>query len=277
MQHHRTSFRASGGLELFSQRWQPDGRPAATLVLVHGVAEHSGRYEHVGRYFAGRGYDVWSYDQRGHGRSPGRRAYVERFSTFLADLETFRLQVAARQPGPQFLLGHSMGGTIALAHAIERPAAWTGLVLSGPSVDPTAGVSRALVVAGRLAARVAPAAPVVSLDDSGVSRDPEVLAAYRADPLVHHGKLTARLASELVDRAALFEDQVGGLALPVLVLLGGDDKLVPPDGMRRLFTRIGSADKRLLEYPGAAHELFNEPEKATVLTDVADWLDAHWA
>lgn len=275
MQRQHGSFRGSGGLELFSRRWQPEAPSAAAVILVHGVAEHSGRYDHVGAYLAVRGYDVWSYDQRGHGRSAGRRVYVERFSTFLADLETFRLLVANRQPLPQFVIGHSMGGTIALAHAIERPGSWAGLVLSGPSVDPSAGVGRALVAAGRLVARVAPAAAVVALDTSGVSRDPHVVDAYRADPLVHHGRLTARLASELVDRAETFDDEVERLTLPVLVLLGGADRLVPPDGMRTLFALIGSVDKRLVEYPNAAHELFNEPERDEVLAEVGDWLDGH--
>jgi alpha-beta hydrolase superfamily lysophospholipase len=124
-------------------------------------------------------------------------------------------------------------------------------------------------------ARVAPSAAVIPLDTAGVSRDPDVVTAYRADPLVHHGRLTARLASELVERAARFESEVEGLSLPILVLLGGADRLVPPGGMRRLFDRIGSVDKRLVEYPQAAHELFNEPEQAEVLADVGTWLDAH--
>ena len=122
---------------------------------------------------------------------------------------------------------------------------------------------------------LAPSTGVVQLDATHISRDPAVVAAYRNDPLVHSGKLTARLAAELLDRAARFKDEVGDLTLPVLIVHGAEDKLVAVEGSRNLLARFGSVDKCLVEYPAMYHEVFNEPEKAEVLAEVAGWLDAH--
>jgi alpha-beta hydrolase superfamily lysophospholipase len=312
VRHEQGKFRGAGGVELHYHHWSPggagaphvadrvpaermavgggvpgadgapaaDGEPAAgtvraTVVISHGVAEHGGRYRHVAERLTACGYSVWAHDHRGHGRSGGRRGYVERFGSFVADLETFRLLAAADEPGPQFLVGHSMGGAVALAHVLDHPQAWSGLVLSNPAVAPRRGAPLPLVLIGRLAALVAPRSKVVQLDAEGVSRDPAVVRAYRDDPLVYHGKLTARLVAELVNRTDRFPREVAGLTLPVLMAVGGDDQLVDPAGPRELFAKIGSSGKALIDYPGLHHELFNEPERDQVLADVADWLDAH--
>ena len=266
----------SDGLVLRFRQWSLQGATKARVVIVHGVAEHSGRYGHVARRLADAGYEVVAYDQRGHGRSEGRRVSVDSFARYSDDLETIRrLDNRPRVARPTFLIGHSMGGTVALAHALEHPDAWHGVVLSSPSVDPRHGVPGALIAVGRLAARVAPRLGVIKLDVRGVSRDPAVVAAYRADPLVHHGPLTAALGAALIDRAAEFPREAPTLAVPLLVLIGGADQLVDPSGMRALFPRFGSQDKSLKEYPGLAHELFNEPEQDIVIADVVGWLDGH--
>lgn len=275
MRHQDGTLAGGGGIQIYYQRWRPEGDPRATVVLAHGVGEHSGRYEHVARFLTDGGYEVWAPDHRGHGRSGGQRVYVERFATYVADLETLRLAAAHDGPDKQFLVGHSMGGAIALAHAIERPGSWAGLVLSNPAVDPSGGVPGPVRALGRLVAKVAPRVGVVALDASLISRDPAVVAAYRTDPLVHTGKLTAGLGAALLDRAARFASEVGRLDLPVLVLVGGDDRLVNPAGIRRLFPMIGAVDKSIIDYPGLYHEVFNEPEQAKVLADLTAWLDRH--
>ena len=273
---HDGRVTTTDGLALRYRQWSPEGATKARVVIVHGVAEHSGRYEYVAHRLAEAGFEVVAYDQRGHGRSEGRRVSVDDFAQYTADLEIIRrLDNEPRVARPTFLIGHSMGGTVALAHAVEYPDTWHGVVLSSPSVDPSHGVPGVVIAAGRLAARFAPRLGVVKLDVRAVSRDPAVVAAYRADPLVHHGPLTAALGAALLDRAAGFPTEVGDLVVPVLVLIGTADQLVDPAGMRALFPQVGSPDKELKEYPGLAHELFNEPERDRVLADVVSWIDNH--
>lgn len=269
------SFAGRGGLSLFYRRWVPAGPPVGRVLIAHGLGEHSGRYAHVGRRFASCGYSVWALDHRGHGRSEGPRVLVDSFDTFEADLETFRLLAETEEPGlPSVLLGHSMGGAIALGHAIDYPDRFLALVLSGPAVQPGRGVPRATVIAGRLLARLLPKAGVLALDPAAVSSDPAVVAAYRDDPLVHHGKVTAGLAAALLARAERFPTEVAGLRLPVLIVHGGADQLVPVEGSRELVARFGSDDVTLVVEDAMFHEVLNEPDRERVLGSILSWVDA---
>ena len=274
------TIRGAGGVELHHRAWTPPGDRAGwrgSVVVVHGMGEHGGRYDAVASGFVGRGYAVHAMDHRGHGRSGGRRGHVERFATFVADVETFRLHVAATAGGPRVLLGHSMGGAVALAHALARPGAWDALVLSAPATGLPEPPPRALVLVGRAASRLVPTLRLVSLDAAGVSRDSQVVERYRDDPLVHHGRYTARFGAELLDRVTSLHAEVAALTVPVLVVHGTDDVLVPVEASRALIDAIGSADKALLEHEGLHHEVFNEPEGPEVLAGVLDWVDARVA
>jgi alpha-beta hydrolase superfamily lysophospholipase len=247
------------------------------VVIVHGAGEHSDRYRHVADALTADGYAVHALDHRGHGRSEGPRALIDRLDHAVADLDQLLLE--AREPHPRapvFMLAHSMGGTLALRYAVRHPDRLTGLILSGPLAALEAAPPGMRVAAAILSA-VAPRLPLVAVDPALVSRDPEVVSAYRSDPLVHHGRLPVRTVAELSRAIDAFPDEVGAIIVPTLILYGTEDGLCPPEGSVMLGERIGAADKTVKPYEGLFHEILNEPERGEVLADIRAWLAAHTA
>jgi alpha-beta hydrolase superfamily lysophospholipase len=223
---------------------------------------------------AERGYALYAPDHRGHGRSEGDRAIIDRLDNAVADLDAMVELARSRHPETRlFLLGHSMGGAVALAYAIRHQDKLDGLVLSAPLAALEAA-SPATRLAGRMLSAVAPKAGVYTIDSTAVSRDPQVVRDYDADPLNYHGKLAARTVKEVSDAVGDFPENVGGLTLPILTMHGTADRLTPPEGSEMLIERAGSADKSIIRYDGLYHELLNEPERERVLADIVDWMDA---
>ncbi|MGN6689506.1 MAG: alpha/beta hydrolase, partial [Sphingopyxis sp.] len=186
--------------------------------------------------------------------------------------------VEANHPGtPRLLLGHSMGGLIATLFLIERQQVFVAAALSGPAIVPAEPPSRFTVWISRFLSRFFPRLGVLSLDADGVSRNPEVVAAYRADPLVYGGKIGARLGKEFMDAMAVAQADAPKITLPILIQHGEADRLTAPAGSRYLFDHVSSKDKRFEIYPGLFHEIYNEPEQAAVLDDLIGWFDAHVA
>lgn len=276
MKHQEGHFKGLKNLELYYQGWLPEGDPAAVLLVVHGLAEHSGRYGNVVDYFVPRGYAIYAPDHRGHGRSQGARVYVERFTDYLDDLKTFFDMVRGWHPDRKiFMLGHSMGSTIGLAYAARHQDELDGLILSATCVRPGESISPLLITVGKLISTLLPKMGMVVLDASTISRDPAVVAAYDNDPLVYRGKVTARLGAELIATMQAFSEQVSQLHLPLLIMHGTADRLVDPQGSPWLYEAVASTDKTLKLYEGYYHEIFNEPEHEQVLADVEAWLQAH--
>ena len=269
-----SSFAGAGGVEIFWQAWLPDGDANAVVVIAHGAGEHSGRYVHVAQRLAGDGYAVYAIEHRGHGRSQGPRALIDRLDNAVADLDRLVVSASAEHPGaPVFLLGHSMGGTIALSYALAHQQRLAGLVLSGPLAALDAAPAP-LRLTARALSMLAPRTPLIGIDPSLVSRDPTVVEDYRRDPLVYHGKLPARTVVELAGAIDSFPDAVGAITVPVLIMYGTDDGLCPPRGSVMLSQRIGSTDRTLVDYAGLYHEILNEPEREQVLGDLCVWLAA---
>jgi alpha-beta hydrolase superfamily lysophospholipase len=274
--HEEGRFNGEGGLEIYWQAWLPDGEPRATVVLAHGASEHGGRYAWTGEQLAARGYALYAIDHRGHGRSAGDRAVIDRMANAVEDLHTLVEKAKGAQPQrPLVLLGHSMGGAVALSYTIEHEDALDALVLSGPlaALEAASPVQR---VAGRVLSVLAPKLGVVGIDSSAVSRDPEVVKDYDADPLNYHGKLPARTVAELSRAIDGYPDGVSRFKLPMLVMHGTADRLVPIAGGQMVADRSGSEDKTWKPYDGLFHEILNEPERQQVLDDMADWLDARF-
>lgn len=262
------------GVELFWQGVVPD-EPAGVLLVCHGLGEHSGRYRTVEDTLVPDGWAVYGLDHRGHGRSGGRRAHLDDYADWLADFDAFRRLVTARHPGlPIFLLGHSMGGQIALAYALDHGAGLSGLVLSAPALASNA-VPKPAVPVLRLLARVAPTLRPAGIDATRISKDPAVVAAYQADPLVHHGNPTLGLSAALFGAFDVLPGRAADLRLPVLLQHGTLDELTDPAGSRTLELTCGSPDLTVRWYEGLWHEIYHEPERAAPLGDLRDWLAAH--
>ena len=260
---------ARDGTPLHVRRWRPTGRPWARVLIVHGIGEHSGRYQRTGRLMAEAGLDVYAFDLRGHGLSGGRRVYVRRWDDFLDDVE---VQLAAlREPAlPLVLFGHSMGALIALTYACSDRPAPDLLVLSAPPLRASVpGWQRALApILGRVAPTVVLANPITGDQLAG---DPAVGVAYFADPLVQP-RSTTRLGAQLFSAMKRGRSGLDRLHVPTLVIHGGADLLVPTAGSEPLGNLPG-VERRVL--PNLRHETLNEPEGPEVVAGIVEWLRAH--
>jgi alpha-beta hydrolase superfamily lysophospholipase len=252
------------GHEQLLRWWEPPGETVANLVVIHGYAEHSGRYESVGGALAERGFAVWSTDLRGHGRSGGERASVEDVSHLVSDAR-FALDEArsSRARAPLFILGHSMGGLVATTLSLDAAPIPAGLVLSGAAVGETPGIEAMLDL---------DPFPELSIPSEGLSRDPEVCRLYDEDPLNYRGPFRRETLAALSRGAQLVRQRAPHLDLPLLILHGGEDPIVPPTASEGLFAAARSSDKHLEIYPGLKHEILNEPEGPEIVARIAAWL-----
>lgn len=274
MRHTEGTFTASDGLTIFHQAWLPDGEPKAVVLLLHGLGEHSGRYTHVATALVEHGYAVCALDHRGHGRSQGKRVFVKEYAEFQRDLLQFRRLVEQQHAGlPLFVFGHSMGGNLALGHVLDHQDGVRGLALSGAALAVTDDVSPALKKIAGVLAKVAPGVRPQGLDASAVSRDPAVVAAYLADPLVYSGKVSAGLAGALFGAIDRFPAHFAELRLPLLIMHGTADRLVPVAGSRAFEAGAVNAAVTSHYYDGLYHEILNEPEQQQVIADLRVWLD----
>jgi acylglycerol lipase len=269
------TFPGQGGIEIHWQAWLPEESPRGAVVIAHGVSEHADRYSHVAARLTGEAYAVYALDHRGHGRSGGHRAMIDRLDRAVEDLDTLIRMAGGDHPQLKlFLLGHSMGGAISVEYALAHQDRLDGLVLSAPATT-LETASRFELLAGRVLSAVAPRVGVFDVDSKAISRDPEVVRAYQEDPLVYNGKLPARTVSQLAAAIETLPERLGALRVPLLVMFGTGDELVPNEGGRMVHREAGSDDKRLIPYEGLYHEILNEPERDRVLDDVVAWLDAH--
>jgi acylglycerol lipase len=244
--------------------------PRAVVVLVHGLCEHAGRYDHVAAALNGFGCSVVRFDNRGHGRSGGRRGYVEDYNVYIEDAD--RIVTVAKEENsglPIFMLGHSMGGFITAFYGIKYPERIAGQILSGaavilsPMVKDLEGLDYNAVALD----------PIPNALAEVVCRNPDVVKAYVEDPLVLK-EFTMKLMGEvLITGARQLMEAMPEYRYPCLILHGGGDLIVPPDASKYFYEHISSQDKELKIYEGLYHEILNEPEKETVLEDIHNWIE----
>jgi len=273
-----TSLQTSDGLALHLQRWPGPANPHGTVVLVHGLGEHAGRYAHVAEALNAAGWQVLAHDQRGHGRSAGPRGGIAAPDSLMADLALVLDAARAGGPGPLVLLGHSLGGLVAARFVAESlqaaPAPWSrpvdALVLSSPALDPGLNAVQRLLLA--VVPAVAPNLAVNNgLKPEWISRDPAVVQAYVNDPLVHD-RVSGRLARFIADAGTDVLAAAPRWAVPTLLMWAGADRCVAPQGSARFAATTPARVLTAREWPGMAHEIFNEPEKAQVLAALTSWL-----
>jgi len=268
---------------LYYQYWKVEN-PRAILIIVHGFGEHTDRYDHVARHFCQHGISCYAIDHRGHGRSAGPRWNVEDFDHFVADLHKFIGMVKEREgKNKYFMLGHSLGGEIALKYALVHPGDIDALFVSGPVLGQQ-GMPLALLreVVPSIATLAKESPDMVTpgaepIDTKYLSHDEDNTKAYADDPLVCHEAMKVRFASEAGKNIIWLQDHAHELNVPCLFLQGSEDSLVDTDATVDFYNKVKEEDKKLIVYEGFYHEIFNEPEsfqggKKRVFGDVDEWL-----
>lgn len=271
------TFTSKKNNKILYRAWTSAEKPSATVVFCHGIGEHSGRYEHVGSAFAKEGIAFYALDHQGHGRSEGPRGHITSYEGLLQDVDQLA-DIALNETGTKsfFIYGHSLGGQIALAYALlyfQRPLAGafvTGPWLKLPFLPPL--WKRAM---GNLLSNILPALAVTNeLDLIGLSRDAEIISAYKNDPLVHD-KVTTRTYKEGTEMAERLLTAASTMSLPMLLMHAGQDRLTSPEGTKQFFQRAGSMDKTLKIYDESFHELHNDLNKNMVIAETIAWVKAH--
>ena len=263
------------GSGLFYRSWLAADQPSAVVLISHGLGEHSGRYEHVAAAFTAAGLHVFALDHLGHGQSPGKRAFVSRFSELTDGVAELRAHIAHEHPSmPVYLVGHSLGGLIAASTVLSAAQDYAGLLMTGPALGVPTPPPAWQVLLLRVFSAVAPGLKALELDANAICRDPAVVEDYVADPLVHHENIPARMVVSLFDEGARVMASAKDISMPVLLLHGAEDQLTSASASTEFVDMLASSDKQCTIYDGMYHELFNEPEQEEILNACCEWITA---
>ncbi len=276
MEHLEAEFHGYRNYNPYYQCWLPVDEPKAVLLIVHGLADHSGRFGNLVNYFVQRGYAVFGFDFRGHGKSPGKKGYIEKFPIFVEDLKCFVDFIKNKyQNSKLFMIAHSVGGTVATEYAISHQEDIHGIILSAPTLKLGSSVPGFLVAIAPVLSFLIPRVGLYRIDASTISSDKSVVSAYINDPLVYRGKISTRLGVEIIKTIKSLSASMPKIQIPLLILYGTADRLSEPEGSRILFKLASSSDKAIKAYEGFYHEIFNEPKREIVFQDIETWLTSH--
>jgi acylglycerol lipase len=268
------TFKSAGDVKIAYRAWRPAGRKQGVVVIVPGFNSHSGYYGWVATRLVELGLSVYAVDLRGRGRSDGERFYVARFADYLSDVAGLVQIATMREPNvPAFMLGHSAGGVLACLYALDHQTTLAGLICESfafqlPAPDVALAVLKGL-------GHVFPHAHVLPLKNEDFSRDPAVVAAMNADPLIAHETQPTQTVAELVRSDERLRAGFSQITLPVLILHGTADKAAKASGSQLFYDEAGSPDKTLKLYDGHFHDLLNDLGKEQVMADITTWIGAH--
>lgn len=266
-------FAGKGGLNIAYRAWSAVGTPRGVLVIVPGFNSHSGYYGRAASKLAGGGLAVYAVDLRGRGKSDGERFYVDSFADYEADVGGLVSRAIAANPGlPVYLLGHSAGGVVACIYTLDHQDQLAGLICESFAFQVPAPDFALAALKGL--SHLAPHAHVLRLPNKDFSRDPAVVAAMDADPLIANETQPTRTMAELARSDDRLRREFGSIELPVLILHGTQDHATKPAGSQFFYDHAGSADKTLKLYDGHVHDLLNDTGREEVLGDIAAWIDA---
>ncbi len=246
------------------------------VAILHGIGEHSGRYQSLVKHLSESGFAVCGFDHRGHGRSPGRRGHIGSWSEYRDDVGAFLAHLRGEFPGSKvFLYGHSLGALIAAEYTLSHQEGLAGLIVSGIPLKPTGVAKPHLVAMARILSRILPSFSVsLGVNAGALSRDEAVVRAYDADPLVHH-RASMRWGTETLAAIERLRSRASAIRVPILILHGEADAVNSVEGSRELLAKVSSSDRKLQVYAGGFHEPHNDLQREQVSRDVEEWLNQH--
>jgi alpha-beta hydrolase superfamily lysophospholipase len=266
------------GVDFFVRGWEPAAKPKAVIALIHGLGEHTGRYQHVGRAITDADYALVGFDLRGHGKSGGLRGHFSSLDVGMRDIQDFLLLLKKRYPElPFFLYGHSLGGLLVLTYALKNKPDLKGVISSGAGLRSQVHDQKMKVMMARILGSILPSTQIASgLDVSFLSRDPAVIDAYQLDPMVHD-RISLAFGKAGLEATDYAWKHAGEFSLPLLIMHGAADRNTYPSGSRDFaeLAAQNNSDVTLKLWEGRYHELHNDPEKEQVLAFMIQWLDCH--
>lgn len=271
---NESNFESTGGINIFTRSWQPNGKSRGVVIIVPGFNAHSGYYSWTADQFTANGLAVYALDLRGRGKSDGERFYVNKFDDYLSDVSKFLEIVKSKEPGlPVFLLGHSAGGVVSCLYTLDNQDKLDGLICESfafqvPAPDFALAVFKGL-------SHVAPHAHVLHLKNELFSRDPKAVEAMNNDPLIAHETQPTQTLAEMVRADERLKKAFNQFTLPLLILHGTEDKATKPSGSQMFYDFASSEDKTIKLYEGAYHDLLNDTDKEIVMKDIQNWIDEH--
>ena len=278
MKTFEAKLKSKDDIDFFVRGWEPEQKPKAVVALVHGLGEHTGRYEHVAKAMTEAGYAITSFDLRGHGKSSGIRGHFPSLDAVMQDIKDFFIFLTDRYPNtPQFLYGHSLGGLLVLTYALKNKTALKGVIATGAGLRSPIHEQKMKIIMAKLLGSLAPSTLIASgLETAAISQDQNIVDIYIKDPLVHD-RISLGFGKAGLNATDFVWSHAEEFSVPLLIMHGTADRITSPHGSAD-FAKLAAKNNKdvtLKLWEGMYHEVHNEPDKEQVLRFIIDWLDRH--